>query len=409
MIGSSNTKSEIVEEEKVDTKYADFRSRVVCVPKENDVLLGRGGRVRDHEGNVYFRNLVIKNKNPYRNERLRFDRRRIAVQIYRAVRKRDGRFLKKMDGQWHEVKRKKAVDKTAQALREKYTNIIDKKIPPSKPLVIQNEKKHTPHKDCSSTLSQIKLHDVAKRMLDKSFDNKADNSSALLEENSTNFVHPNNVLSAISTQIKSHFPCTHNEIALTLPVYNCEGALPRRASMSIINSNVQNISDSNRTEVGGCLNHVGEENVLHNRCYSSYEDLTFHTSKMKDLTFHTSKMKCKVPDNFDPSIMGNCASDIIKKKETYRSKICKEISSSTNKKKESNNVYSFQDQLSRQIISPISCIGQSFLNKSSEAESKEIYELIADLKEKGEDGPLHLPIVIAQLCKRIKDLETHEL
>ena len=39
---------------------------------------------RDHEGNIYFRDVVQANKEIYKNERLRLDRKHIAIEIYRA-------------------------------------------------------------------------------------------------------------------------------------------------------------------------------------------------------------------------------------------------------------------------------------------------------------------------------------
>ena len=95
-------------------------------PHPHDILSGRGGASNNHMGNKIYRTVCEHNKELYatlpRNEKLP-----VAVRIVEAVRSRDppGRFLerKKEDKLWYEVTEKRAVDKTAQALREK-TGIV---------------------------------------------------------------------------------------------------------------------------------------------------------------------------------------------------------------------------------------------------------------------------------------------
>eukprot|EP00563_Minutocellus_polymorphus_P005299 CAMPEP_0181042778 /NCGR_PEP_ID=MMETSP1070-20121207/12339_1 /TAXON_ID=265543 /ORGANISM="Minutocellus polymorphus, Strain NH13" /LENGTH=503 /DNA_ID=CAMNT_0023121029 /DNA_START=134 /DNA_END=1645 /DNA_ORIENTATION=- len=96
-------------------------------PHPHDILSGRGGASNNHMGNKIYRTVCEHNKGLYaaapRNEKLP-----IAVRIVEAVRSRDppGRFLerKKEDKLWYEVTEKRAVDKTAQALREKVHKAI---------------------------------------------------------------------------------------------------------------------------------------------------------------------------------------------------------------------------------------------------------------------------------------------
>ena len=96
-------------------------------PHPHDILSGRGGASNNHMGNKIYRTVCEHNKGLYaaapRNEKLP-----IAVAIVEAVRSRDppGRFLerKKEDKLWYEVKEKRAIDKTAQALREKVHKAI---------------------------------------------------------------------------------------------------------------------------------------------------------------------------------------------------------------------------------------------------------------------------------------------
>ena len=96
-------------------------------PHPHDILSGRGGASNNHMGNKIYRTVCEHNKELYatlpRNEKLP-----VAVRIVEAVRSRDppGRFLerKKEDKLWYEVTEKRAVDKTAQALREKVHKAI---------------------------------------------------------------------------------------------------------------------------------------------------------------------------------------------------------------------------------------------------------------------------------------------
>ena len=96
-------------------------------PHPHDILSGRGGASNNHMGNKIYRTVCEHNKGLYaaapRNEKLP-----IAVAIVEAVRSRDppGRFLerKKEDKLWYEVNDKRAIDKTAQALREKVHKAI---------------------------------------------------------------------------------------------------------------------------------------------------------------------------------------------------------------------------------------------------------------------------------------------
>ena len=96
-------------------------------PHPHDILSGRGGASNNHMGNKIYRTVCEHNKGLYaaapRNEKLP-----IAVRIVEAVRSRypPGRFLerRKEDKLWYEVTERRAIDKTAQALREKVHKAI---------------------------------------------------------------------------------------------------------------------------------------------------------------------------------------------------------------------------------------------------------------------------------------------
>ena len=96
---------------------------LISTPSPNDVLLGRGGHVNSHKGNIQFRNFVKEKKPAY----LAFNTKKnvksdLAAQIVAKIRSLDppGRFLEfhKDSNMWSECSDRKARKKASQALRE---------------------------------------------------------------------------------------------------------------------------------------------------------------------------------------------------------------------------------------------------------------------------------------------------
>lgn len=90
-----------------------------------DVLLGRGGWINSHPGNVFFRALVDE----YRMEYATAGRGRktsVAKKVVHLIRNNHGRFLKKDedDDLWFEVGDQKAIEKTGQTLREGMAKVV---------------------------------------------------------------------------------------------------------------------------------------------------------------------------------------------------------------------------------------------------------------------------------------------
>jgi len=90
-------------------------------PGVNDVLLGRGGKINAHEGNVKFRELVSSRKPQYRTSS-KVEKTKISKEIVNMVLSRGGRFLVEVSGSdvWEEVGLDRAKKKCSQALREDY-------------------------------------------------------------------------------------------------------------------------------------------------------------------------------------------------------------------------------------------------------------------------------------------------
>eukprot|EP00542_Grammatophora_oceanica_P022507 CAMPEP_0194049500 /NCGR_PEP_ID=MMETSP0009_2-20130614/30716_1 /TAXON_ID=210454 /ORGANISM="Grammatophora oceanica, Strain CCMP 410" /LENGTH=306 /DNA_ID=CAMNT_0038695675 /DNA_START=25 /DNA_END=945 /DNA_ORIENTATION=+ len=85
-----------------------------------DVLWGRSGDTRTHQGNVFFRTLVNQYRELYMNSPRKL-RTLISEKIVRTVRAKGGRFLKQDPDSllWFETGDSKAFEKTSQALRQR--------------------------------------------------------------------------------------------------------------------------------------------------------------------------------------------------------------------------------------------------------------------------------------------------
>jgi len=83
-----------------------------------DVLLGRGGNINQHPGNVQFRAWVAARKEEYNTATDKVAKALIAAEIVDLVTDQGGRFLQKDGTNWTEVRRSRRIGKTCQALRE---------------------------------------------------------------------------------------------------------------------------------------------------------------------------------------------------------------------------------------------------------------------------------------------------
>ena len=96
----------------------------ITSPSVNDVLMGRGGRVNKHVGNVQLRNIVAARQEEYLSSSTgKLDKAYIAADIVSSIRLRchpPGRFLEQnpVDHTWYEIGDERAVRKVLQALRE---------------------------------------------------------------------------------------------------------------------------------------------------------------------------------------------------------------------------------------------------------------------------------------------------
>ena len=95
---------------------------------EHDVPLGRCQEVREHVGNIRYRELVEQHRPAYQKTTRKSDKNVISTMIYNIIRTNGGRFLdrkkskdpKKMfasTNEWYEIPQDKAIAKIAQSLR----------------------------------------------------------------------------------------------------------------------------------------------------------------------------------------------------------------------------------------------------------------------------------------------------
>jgi hypothetical protein len=86
---------------------------------EKDVLMGRGKRVSEWPGNIFFRQVINKHRDAYHDAE-RSKKVYVAQAVIAAIHDIEGRFLKEeSDGSWTEIEHPRSIEKTCQALREK--------------------------------------------------------------------------------------------------------------------------------------------------------------------------------------------------------------------------------------------------------------------------------------------------
>ena len=111
----------ILEARKLGTNYM-LPPNMDFLPRDEDVLFGRGGRTNHHPGNVRLRKIVGNYRHAY-NQAKKVDKPQVSRLIVSALRKANppSRFLRHNEdtGQWEDVGDKRAAEKVSQTLREK--------------------------------------------------------------------------------------------------------------------------------------------------------------------------------------------------------------------------------------------------------------------------------------------------
>jgi hypothetical protein len=90
---------------------------LIVVPREADVLCGRGRAIRDHPGNQRFILLIQNKKNSY-STAVKGWKLEIVKSVVQAIRDHNGRFLQRQGASWVDTGDDKAMIKTSQAFRD---------------------------------------------------------------------------------------------------------------------------------------------------------------------------------------------------------------------------------------------------------------------------------------------------
>lgn len=91
-------------------------------PRDNDICCGRGKRNWNHQGNVYFRNLIQANVDRYIEAPSKTDKTSVVLSIVDEVRKDGAYFVKQDDaGRWYDIGDAQAREKVGHSLRDQVT------------------------------------------------------------------------------------------------------------------------------------------------------------------------------------------------------------------------------------------------------------------------------------------------
>jgi hypothetical protein len=103
----------------------------ILVSIEHAIICGRGGEAINNPGNKVFREIVANVQDTYKKIKTKKNKTKIAMKIVEHMYEKGMPFVKKEEapGDYSEVSKEKAREKTSQALREDYDNerTIDKK------------------------------------------------------------------------------------------------------------------------------------------------------------------------------------------------------------------------------------------------------------------------------------------
>eukprot|EP00980_Cylindrotheca_fusiformis_P021333 scaffold8212_cov93-Cylindrotheca_fusiformis.AAC.13 len=118
-------------------------TKVSIVPRESDIIFGRGKRNQDHSGNIRMREFVVEYKHLY-SVLKRYEKQALVENLYEMMVQRGARFLRKDEEMdiWVIVDREQAVKKVSHALRCK--RHLNK--PPSKSLQVRTANRWSPSK-----------------------------------------------------------------------------------------------------------------------------------------------------------------------------------------------------------------------------------------------------------------------
>jgi len=96
--------------------HAHLHENIIVVPRNDDVLLGRGRPFQEHAGNMRCNYVVLSTMEKY-EEASRNDKTTIARNVINKIKGYGGRFLKQHEGVWEEVDDSEALRKISHSFR----------------------------------------------------------------------------------------------------------------------------------------------------------------------------------------------------------------------------------------------------------------------------------------------------
>ena len=98
------------------------------VPRDIDILCGRGRGVFDHTGNRHFKQLIQAHANEYRDARTKIDKGVVVASLVDSIREQGILFVKKdaKTQSWYDIGEYQARDKTSHAIRDYMSKGSDK-------------------------------------------------------------------------------------------------------------------------------------------------------------------------------------------------------------------------------------------------------------------------------------------
>ena len=103
--------------------FPEERVYIQGVPRENDVIVGRGAGMNLHPGNMQYWRSILAHREMYRESRTNEGKHTVALGVVNSIRRRNGRFLRMENGEinrWFVLPDNVVISKVKLALRDSY-------------------------------------------------------------------------------------------------------------------------------------------------------------------------------------------------------------------------------------------------------------------------------------------------
>jgi len=384
----------------------------------HDILFGRGKRVNNNKGNIFFRKLVSQRKRDYRNGYTPSQRKAFAYQIYDEIKKLDppGRFLMPTSDDkhmWYNVSEVKAIRKICQALRER---LVDD--PPDIQTMKRSGCMYIPKVNVL-TASMCSLITKNRSSASESEDNFTDSLLKTLKasQNTLKASQLDSIITGISEK-RSDNQCSPSlprhvdepDMKITLPSF--QSATPDAVfSTPRIPNEIPSYSEPNQDQGANvfspiipCQNSIMSTNIpkipLQTMETKPCPEIAKNLDFLSSVVLNEHLVRSSLPKR-----KMDLPKEQVIKCEPKKRKL-ETISTESSKKETAKKSKQRDDHY--QVL-PLAFIGKSFLSSKCSNDSRRIFEELSDLENcRNEDGFLYLPSIVGSLCERIMELERDE-